>query len=351
MQEQDGRTALHYAADADSKARIAEVLVNAGGDVHRSDFSGLTPLHVAHQSGARGVLATLERAQRNSRGLAGSAVGPAIPLSPLQVDVDEGLWSGGARAAATTPPGVRAAHGMHGRAPRSPHAGGAHQAAVGGRQSPGAGAGPAGGVCGAGGWGTQSYAEQDIVTGRGEVWVARPLGDGSSSAAASDDWGMRTVAMDPRSPSTSRAPTAAMAALNATPETGAAAYGQALGRTAAERVHCAPHQQPPQRVPGTATDFSNWEEGVGSVASMVNRPQSRGPGASTVDLTKSVTDDWIVVDSDDEDGAGSYRRAPAGVAAGDGADADAWQERVNQAKGAALQVKRGIANLWKNFAK
>ena len=221
------------------------------------------------------MLATLERAQRNSRGLAGSAVGPAIPLSPLQVDVDEGLWSGGARAAATTPPGVRAAHGMHGRAPRSPHAGGAHQAAVCGRQSPGAGAGPAGGVCGAGGWGTQSYAEQDIVTGRGEVWVARPLGDGSSSAAASDDWGMRTVAMDPRSPSTSRAPTAAMAALNATPETGAAAYGQALGRTAAERVHCAPHQQPPQRVPGTATDFCNWEEGVGSVASMVNRPHSR----------------------------------------------------------------------------
>jgi len=49
----------------------------------------------------------------------------------------------------------------------------------------------------------------------------------------------------------------------------------ALGRTAAERVHCAPHQQPPQRVPGTATDFSNWEQGVGSVASMVNRPHSR----------------------------------------------------------------------------
>lgn len=356
-QDQEGRTALHYAADGDSKARIAEVLVSAGGDVHRSDFSGLTPLHIAHQAGARGVLATLEWAQRNSRGLAASAVGPAIPLSPLQVDVDEGLWSGGARVAAATPPG-RAAQSLHGRAPRSPHAGGStQQAAYSGRQSPGGGGGPAS----AGGsgkdfsssaslahWGTQSYAEQDIVTGRGEVWVARPLGDGGSGVAAHDDWGMRTVAMEPRSPTASRAPTAAMAAIGAASN---ASYGQARGCTAAERGQCAPQPHAPQRVPGTATDFSNWEEGAGHLPSMVTRPHSRAPGASVMDLTKSVTDDWIVVDSDDEEVAASYRRAPGAGAAGGGEEADVWQERVNQAKDAALQVKMGIANLWKNFAK
>ena len=304
------------------------------------------------------MLATLEWAQRNSRGLAASAVGPAIPLSPLQVDVDEGLWSGGARVAAATQP-VRASQGLHGRAPRSPHAGVAtqqaafsgrpetQQAAFSGRQSPGGGGGPAG----AGGsgkdfsssaslahWGTQSYAEQDIVTGRGEVWVARPLGDGGSGVAAHDDWGMRTVAMETRSPTASRAPTAAMAAIGAASD---AAYGQARGRTA----------HAPQRVPGSATDFSNWEEGAGHLPSMVTRPHSRAPGASVMDLTKSVTDDWIVVDSDDEEVAASYRRAPGAGAAGGGEEADVWQERVNQAKDAALQVKMGIANLWKNFAK
>jgi len=84
---------------------------------------------------------------------------------------------------------------------------------------------------------------------------------------------------------------------------------------------------------------------------MVTRPHSRAPGASVMDLTKSVTDDWIVVDSDDEEVAASYRRAPGAGAAGGGEEADVWQERVNQAKDAALQVKMGIANLWKNFAK
>ena len=120
-QDQDGRTALHYACDVDSKAGIAEVLVSAGADAHGSDFSGLTPIHLARQSGARAVLASLERTQRNSwRGQSMNAsVGPCIPLSPLQVDIDKGLWSSAPRApAGRTPPGRTGA----GMAPASPTA-------------------------------------------------------------------------------------------------------------------------------------------------------------------------------------------------------------------------------------
>lgn len=330
---------MHYASDVDMKGRVAEALVSAGADAQLSDFSGLTPLDVARQHGARGVLAILERTQRNSRGLGASAMGACIPLSPLQVDVDEGVWSGGARAAVVAP-SFRASPGM---APLSP-ASAALRAQ--GLASPGrvrAGSPAAGAnALAAAAWGTKSYVEEDIVTGRGEVWVARPLD--ASTASQSNDWGMRTVAMDPQSPVARRSPTAAMSAMAGVVASEPPARARAQPRAAASQ-----HPPQEQRVPGQPTDFSNWEEGGASVASMVSRGAARGPGASVMDLTKSVTDDWIVVDSDDEDMVPHHHRAAAGTGAA-GGEGDAWQERVNQAKGAALQVKMGISNFWKSLA-
>jgi len=341
-QDQEGRSALHYASDVDSKALLAEALVSAGADAQLSDFSGLTPLDVAQQQGARGVLAILERTQRSSRGLGASAMGACIPLSPLQVDVDEGLWSGGARAVVASP-AMRASPGM---APLSPAAASASmrpQALVSSGRARTCGSPPAAVMCSlaaAGGWGAKSYVEEDIVTGRGEVWVARPLD--VSSPSQSNDWGMRTVAIDPQSPAARRSPTAAMSAM------AAAAPASEQQAHAPPRAAASNHTLEQHRVPGQPTDFSNWEEGGTFVASMVSRGVARAPGASVMDLTKSVTDDWIVVDSDDEDMVPFHRHTAGAEAAG--GDGDAWQERVNQAKGAALQVKKGISNFWKSLA-
>ena len=70
-----------------------------------------------------------------------------------------------------------------------------------------------------------------------------------------------------------------------------------------------------------------------------------------MDLTRSVTDDWIVVDSDDDDPVQYHRAVPGPVTQGSGGEGEGWQETVNQAKNAALQVKMGIANLWNSLGK
>ena len=332
-QDQEGRTALHYATDTDSKARVAEVLVHAGGDAQRQDFGGLTPLDMARQAGSRAVLAVLERTQRNSRGLGVSAMGPCIPLSPLQVDVDQGLWPAGTRAhVAASPPLRSSAAGMAPLSPASPGISAKLSSPLLGRASP---RGVEAGAPSADAWGSKSFVEEDIVTGRGEVWVARPLE--ATSPAADREWGMRTVAMNPPSPA-ARAPPSAMAA--GCPSSDARYM---------ERGQRAPPK--PQRVQGGPADFSNWEQGSASVSSVAGRSTSgRGPGASVMDLTKSVTDDWIVVDSDDEDSA-PYQRRAAGAAGSTGGEGDVWQERVKQAKGAALQVKMGITSFFQSLAK
>ncbi len=329
-QDQEGRTALHYASDTDSKARVAEVLVNAGGDAQRQDFGGLTPLDMARQAGARAVLAVLERTQRHSRGLGVSAMGPCIPLSPLQVDVDQGLWPAGTRAqVAASPPLRSSAAGMAPLSPASPGMSAKLSSPLLGRASP-----CEAGVPSADGWGSKSFVEEDIVTGRGEVWVARPLE--ATSPAVGSEWGMRTVAMNPPSPA-ARAPPSAVTA------------GSADARYM-ERGQRAPPKS--QRLQGGPADFSNWEEGSASVSSVAGRSAAgRGPGASVMDLTKSVTDDWIVVDSDDEHSE-PYQRRAAGAAAGNTVgEGDVWQERVKQAKGAALQVKMGITSFFQSLAK
>ena len=182
-------------------------------------------------------------------------------------------------------------------------------------------------------WGSKSFVEEDIVTGRGEVWVARPLD--SSNPAASKDWGMRTVAMNPHSPTACVGPKGSV-------------HKAVKSASDPHNLETGHMPQRPPRVQGGPADFSNWE---GGNASAIGRSAAGcGPGASIIDLTRSVTDDWIVVDSDDEDSV-AQRRAAGVIAGSGGGESDVWQERVKKAKGAALQVKMGITSFFQSLAK
>ena len=352
QQDQEGCTALHYACDAESKANLVEILVSAGADGNRSDFNGCTPLHVAQKSGAHAVLAALQRTHRSSRGLGVSAMGACIPISPLQVDVGTGRWPGDCEGGmpAVCAVGVSAGSSTfvaaHGQA--APVGSPLHGGQVGGR-----GVGTA-----AGGGGAKSFVEEDLVTGRGEVWVARPLDVGAQPANDASDWGMKTVGI--ASPQSS--PPAKYAVSPAADVPGLAGRGAG----AADKVRTA------QRMGGPA-DFSNLdagEPGARSTASFVQLPtgigrEGRGGhtralvASSAMDLTKSVTDDWIVVDSDDEDiplRPTPYNRRPTVASAGVPAVAglpqgDGLQDMVNQAKDAALQVKSKLSSMWHKFSR
>ena len=379
MQDQEGRTALHYGCDADSKVGIVEILVKAGGDVHRTDFTALTPIHLARHSGARAVLAALERERRtspDSAPLSPSAprVGNSAIFTHPQVHADDSLRAVGAPPAGWSPP-VRPAAGLAQLLPASPGVREHGQsllhraspvAAIDGALVGARGAIGSGGCSPASSWGSKSYVEQDIVTGRGEVWVARPLEAGVPTA--DNDWGMRTVEIDPNSSAApTRFPTAVMANMIPISETApmvmennrthAHTYGRMHGRAAGAM----PPQQAVQGGPadfsraqqGGPADFSKWEEDTaGSLATIKHHgAPARAPGASVMDLTRSVTDDWIVVDSDDDDPVQYHRAVPGPVTQGSGGEGDGWQETVNQAKNAALQVKMGIANLWNSLGK
>ncbi|KAJ1465905.1 hypothetical protein T484DRAFT_2589156, partial [Baffinella frigidus] len=263
----DGCSPLHYASRADSCAAIAAAIVAAGGNALLQDFSGTTPTELARQRGSGAML---------------SALGYTLTPAPAHVD---SLLAGA--------PGER---------------------------------------------------DDDLITGRGEVWVARPfcpappappavapaaaahtgqtragdaaarygeppaaLGAQSGQTRGKDrDWGLRTVEL--RSPN--RSP----------PEAGAAARGGAAGMGAAGGGGVRPggggeaaggHAQPN---PNRALGFATWERRDGKGGGRPGGPGGPGGGkvdgsmleASYVDLTRSVVEDWIVVDSsDDEQQAGA----------------------------------------------
>ena len=352
QQDQDGCTALHYACDAESKAHLVEILVSAGADGNRSDFNGRTPVHVAQESGANAVLAALQRTHRSSRGLDVSAMGACIPISPLQVDVGTGRWPGDCEG------GMQAVCAVSVSAGSSTFVGAHGQAASVGNPLHGGQVGGRGVGAAAGGGGAKSFVEEDLVTGRGEVWVARPLDVGAQPGNDSSDWGMKTVGI--ASPQSSPPAKYAVSPAADVP----VLAGRGAG--AADKVRTA------QRMGGPA-DFSNLdagEPGARSTASFVQLPtgvgrEGRGGhtralvASSVMDLTKSVTDDWIVVDSDDEDiplRPTPYNRRPTAASAGVPAVAglpqgDGLQDMVNQAKDAALQVKSKLSSMWHKFSR
>ena len=55
IQDVDGRTALHLAAET-GNAHIAELLLQAGSSLNRRDKSGFTPLHVAGIHGFESIV-------------------------------------------------------------------------------------------------------------------------------------------------------------------------------------------------------------------------------------------------------------------------------------------------------
>ena len=157
--------------------------------------------------------------------------------------------------------------------------------------------------------------DEDMVTGRGEVWVARPLSPsilpvmepGEAAAAGglnSSHWGLQTVEIDPKQ-STQRV---------------ADGRGEAAGRF---------------------VNYASWQER--SMARYGTRSRMEG----SIDLTKSMTDDWIVIDSDDEEKKGSQDDV---IEAFTGRiESQVWKARVDQAKGAMMkvgsQLKRVLGNM------
>jgi hypothetical protein len=111
---------------------------------------------------------------------------------------------------------------------------------------------------------------EDMITGRGEVWVARRLSpdphaandNAGGNGATASVWGLETVILPPLPKGTGR-------------------YGD--GRAAQGPVD---------------SGFAVWERADGHAA---HGHRVRGRmHESVVDLSRSVVDDWIVVDDDDE---------------------------------------------------
>lgn len=226
MQDQEGRTALHYACDAEEKVRIVSALVEAGGDPNMSDFSGRTPIDDAREGSRGGLLSILERGPRR---------------------VSE---------------------------------------------------------CGVGEGGVGRFScEEDTITLRGEVWVARrlmpvpetlPDTHSDQGGQGAPVWGLQTVVLPP------------------------APAGARPGKGSQDGA------------------FATWgATHLGGRQVRAGVPQNL---LASVDLTRSVVDDWIVVDEDDDlfrrDAAArsSQRELPLGVGA----------SAVEVMSGAVSEVRKNI---------
>lgn len=60
--DDDGRTAIHYAAEFGGSEAVVTTLISAGANPDLADNSGITPLEIALRTGNDGVVAALERA-------------------------------------------------------------------------------------------------------------------------------------------------------------------------------------------------------------------------------------------------------------------------------------------------
>eukprot|EP00960_Hanusia_phi_P029073 747756-Hanusia_phi.AAC.3 len=224
LQDQDGKSALHYVNDSEAGDRICSLLLRVGADPNLTDFQGNLPPYCSNRfaGGMRG-------------GPSPSAQLPTVPS-------------------------------------------------------------------------LSSVADGDIVTGRGEVWVARPLSpsilpvtDPREAVAAGglnvSHWGLQTVEIDPKHSS----------------QRASDSHAEAAGRF---------------------VNYASWQE------RSVARFGTRSRMEASVDLTKSMTDDWIVVDSDEEERASSREDVIEAITGR--IESQVWKARVDQAKGAMMHVGKHL---------
>jgi len=283
QQDQEGRTPLHYAASSEDSADIAAAIVLAGGDPDKTDFSGISPRKLAKARGLTAVLRALEQGQ-------------TINLEPSEPEAEEET-GGEARPFSDS------------------------------QQKWGTDSQQRGGT-------DSSVAFDDMmITGRGEVWVARPMATEDalselpskqphlSSRSEPDEldarkpevsWGTSTVMMGPPE--------------SKSPHTQTASSGR-LSRPS-------PVSKNLTEVPGFGTYQPRFS------------PGKANPLVGSV-LDRSVTDDWIVVDSDDEEadgGAGAGREAGSALPsyAQIATDGKMWEDGMHKARTTALTVGRSL---------
>lgn len=259
---------MHLACDSDHKAQIVGALVAAGGRADQADFGGRTPIEMASKAGLLLISAALAgqplprswaRGGEGGEGMGGSAVNEDLCKT---VDLGRGASSG-----------VKLAKSV----------------------------------------------DEDIVTGRGEVWVARPAdpaeegkrGEASGVAvvvqanlASSSGWGTETVVLPP------------------------------VTASGAGRQH-------PGVGGGKAVGFARWEPQGAAAGS-----RQRAMAASVVDLGRSAGggDEWIVVDEEEE----AARQAAAGGGQGvAGGRSKGWGESVRSAL--AARAPEVVSEVKKNF--